>query len=334
MVKLSDATSDVTAPPASPLCAHTAKRNGAARNHQVIGRRPAAQPIRGASFVSRVHCFHHSNAQQTLRYPNTTHPPILTIDHSSPPLTFPKTPRIHVTMSGNITPIRSAPMAFGTPNTPTGSWRHPAMDAITKRKSETSFTTSCFYRVSHNAAALVLSFFLVAVLSNRHPPRALPSHSQCINNRIVKPLPQSSVASCPRASSATSTTPSGPSACSSSTISSSLSRASSAPPTNARICRSRPTSARFSVSTRPRRCPRLSSRPTSSPRRATRRRLRARAPTPRCSTTGMAARMFRAGWRLGRLRRRERRGARRGHWGRLRWHGGARDRALRLLPVR
>lgn len=49
-----------------------------------------------------------------------------------------------------------------TPATPTGTWRHPAMEALSQRRSRETFTDASLAKVTWNGFALVMSFILVA----------------------------------------------------------------------------------------------------------------------------------------------------------------------------
>ncbi|KAF8253026.1 NPCC-domain-containing protein [Wilcoxina mikolae CBS 423.85] len=48
-----------------------------------------------------------------------------------------------------------------TPSTPTGSWRHPLMDEVTRRQAENTFTDASAYKLTKNAIALVASYVLI-----------------------------------------------------------------------------------------------------------------------------------------------------------------------------
>lgn len=65
-------------------------------------------------------------------------------------------------MSSPLTPVRTSATTSSSP--PTGSWRHPLMDEVSRRQAESSFTDACFYTVAHNLAALVVSFLLGTIL--------------------------------------------------------------------------------------------------------------------------------------------------------------------------
>lgn len=59
-----------------------------------------------------------------------------------------------------MTPYKSA---ASTPSgTPTGSWRHPAMDIVAQRNSQKGFTETNFHRLMINGISLFLCWFIVA----------------------------------------------------------------------------------------------------------------------------------------------------------------------------
>ncbi|KAI5780826.1 nuclear pore complex component-domain-containing protein [Geopyxis carbonaria] len=52
------------------------------------------------------------------------------------------------------------------PSTPTGSWRHPAMDVISRRQSESTFTDASFLKVTYNVASLIASWVIIALFKD------------------------------------------------------------------------------------------------------------------------------------------------------------------------
>jgi nucleoporin POM34 len=65
--------------------------------------------------------------------------------------------------------------APSTPITPTGSWRHPKMDEISRRQAENAFADSSISRVTYNAGALIASFLVLSLLSTKYVMRPLPT---------------------------------------------------------------------------------------------------------------------------------------------------------------
>ncbi|KAH8146828.1 uncharacterized protein LAJ45_09202 [Morchella importuna] len=59
-----------------------------------------------------------------------------------------------------MTPYKSA--ASTSSGTPTGSWRHPAIDIVAQRNSQKGFTETNFHRLMINGISLFLCWFIVA----------------------------------------------------------------------------------------------------------------------------------------------------------------------------
>jgi len=62
---------------------------------------------------------------------------------------------LHAPTTPTTPRFTSAP---STPITPTGTWRHPELDEVTKRIAENTFTDASFMVVTYNLTAFVASF--------------------------------------------------------------------------------------------------------------------------------------------------------------------------------
>ncbi|TGZ77155.1 hypothetical protein EX30DRAFT_344347 [Ascodesmis nigricans] len=67
-------------------------------------------------------------------------------------------------MSAPSTPVKRN---LSAPSTPTGSWRHPAVQQIARRRAARSFTSASVFRLVVNSALLFSSFLVVDTVSTR-----------------------------------------------------------------------------------------------------------------------------------------------------------------------
>lgn len=84
-----------------------------------------------------------------------------------------------MSLSPPTTPYKSA---ASTPSgTPTGSWRHPAMDIVAQRNSQKGFTETTSHRFMINAISLFLCWFVVAFFRQSSTLRDLVPNSPTIS---------------------------------------------------------------------------------------------------------------------------------------------------------